>query len=62
MKKIAIELNNVCVSYIHNRRGIYSIKDFWLWAIAKRIWFRTMDTSISCTSWLTSLDGAFYIW
>ncbi|MBK6986498.1 MAG: ABC transporter ATP-binding protein [Bacteroidetes bacterium] len=28
MKKIAIELNNVCVSYIHNRRGIYSIKDF----------------------------------
>lgn len=28
MKSIAIELNNVCVSYIHNRRGIYSIKDF----------------------------------
>ena len=28
MKEIAIELNNVCVSYIHNRRGIYSVKDF----------------------------------
>lgn len=28
MKEIAIELNNVSVSYIHNRRGIYSIKDF----------------------------------
>jgi ABC-type polysaccharide/polyol phosphate transport system ATPase subunit len=28
MKEIAIELNNVCVSYLHNRRGIYSIKDF----------------------------------
>lgn len=28
MREIAIELNNVCVSYIHNRRGIYSIKDF----------------------------------
>lgn len=28
MKQIAIELNHVNVSYIHNRRGIYSIKDF----------------------------------
>lgn len=28
MKQIAIELNNVSVSYLHNRRGIYSIKDF----------------------------------
>lgn len=28
MKEIAIELNNACVSYLHNRRGIYSIKDF----------------------------------
>lgn len=28
MKQIAIELNHVSVSYIHNRRGIYSIKDF----------------------------------
>lgn len=28
MKTPAIELNNVSVSYLHNRRGIYSIKDF----------------------------------
>ena len=28
MREVAIELNNVCVSYLHNRRGIYSIKDF----------------------------------
>lgn len=28
MSEIAIELNNVSVSYLHNRRGIYSLKDF----------------------------------
>ncbi|HRG01560.1 MAG TPA: ABC transporter ATP-binding protein [Bacteroidia bacterium] len=28
MKQVAIELNQVCVSYINNRRGIYSVKDF----------------------------------
>ena len=28
MKSIAIELEGVSVSYMHNRRGIYSIKDF----------------------------------
>lgn len=28
MSSLAIELNNVSVSYLHNRRGIYSIKDF----------------------------------
>ena len=28
MKTPAIELNNVSVSYIHNKQGIYSIKDF----------------------------------
>ena len=30
MKQIAIELNNVSVSYLHNKRGIYSVKDFLL--------------------------------
>ncbi|MBI3519314.1 MAG: ABC transporter ATP-binding protein [Bacteroidetes bacterium] len=28
MKTPAIELNHVSVSYLHNRRGIYSVKDF----------------------------------
>lgn len=28
MTEPAIELRNVCVSYLHNKRGIYSIKDF----------------------------------
>lgn len=28
MKTPVIELNNVAVSYLHNKRGIYSIKDF----------------------------------
>ena len=28
MKQVAIELNQVRVSYINNRRGIYSVKDF----------------------------------
>ena len=28
MRTVAIELTNVTVSYMHNRRGIYSIKDF----------------------------------
>ncbi len=28
MSNLAIELNHVSVSYLHNRRGIYSIKDF----------------------------------
>lgn len=28
MKTVAIELQDVSVSYMHNRRGIYSIKDF----------------------------------
>mgnify|MGYP000489111302 CR=1 FL=1 len=28
MQDLAIELNNVSVCYLHNKRGIYSIKDF----------------------------------
>lgn len=28
MKELAIELKDVSVSYLHNKRGIYSIKDF----------------------------------
>ena len=28
MPDLAIELNNVSVCYLHNKRGIYSIKDF----------------------------------
>ena len=28
MKELAIELKDVSVSYIHNKRGIYSVKDF----------------------------------
>src|SRR6218665_4181422 len=28
MKEAAIELKNVSVSYLHNKRGIYSVKDF----------------------------------
>ena len=30
MKQLAIELNDVSVSYLHNKRGIYSVKDFLL--------------------------------